>query len=120
MSVLALAGRSARSKAQPGSGRRAGLYTDYTFGVWDGDHLVPFAKAYSGLTDEEIRRLVGKTAERGLTLVPLRIYFTGGKAKMELGLGRGKRRFEKREAIAEREHRREMERGLAARRRGER
>ena len=43
--------------AQPGSGRRAGLYTDYTFGVWDGDTLVPFAKAYSGLTDEEIRQV---------------------------------------------------------------
>jgi DNA ligase 1 len=43
--------------AQPGSGRRAGLYTDYTFGVWDGGRLVPFAKAYSGLTDEEIRRV---------------------------------------------------------------
>jgi DNA ligase-1 len=43
--------------AQPGSGRRAGLYTDYTFGVWDGDQLVPFAKAYSGLTDQEIRRV---------------------------------------------------------------
>nr|MBA3258987.1 ATP-dependent DNA ligase [Gemmatimonadales bacterium] len=43
--------------AQPGSGRRAGLYTDYTFGVWDGDRLVPFAKAYSGLTDEEIRKV---------------------------------------------------------------
>jgi DNA ligase-1 len=43
--------------AQPGSGRRAGLYTDYTFGVWDGDSLVPFAKAYSGLTDEEIRKV---------------------------------------------------------------
>jgi DNA ligase-1 len=43
--------------AQPGSGKRAGLYTDYTFGVWEGDHLVPFAKAYSGLTDEEIRKV---------------------------------------------------------------
>jgi DNA ligase-1 len=43
--------------AQPGSGRRAGLYTDYTFGVWDGDRLVPFAKAYSGLTDAEIRKV---------------------------------------------------------------
>ena len=43
--------------AQPGSGRRAGLFTDYTFGIWDGDKLVPFAKAYSGLTDEEIRRV---------------------------------------------------------------
>jgi len=40
--------------AQPGSGRRSNLLTDYTFAVWDGDDLVPFAKAYSGLTDEEI------------------------------------------------------------------
>ncbi|AIE87095.1 ATP-dependent DNA ligase [Fimbriimonas ginsengisoli] len=44
--------------AQRGSGKRASLYTDYTFGVWDDDgKLVPFAKAYSGLTDEEIRRV---------------------------------------------------------------
>ena len=43
--------------AQAGSGRRAGLFTDYTFGVWDGNHLVPFAKAYSGLTDEEMRKV---------------------------------------------------------------
>ena len=43
--------------AQPGNGRRASLFTDYTFGVWDGDTLVPFAKAYSGLTDEEIRKV---------------------------------------------------------------
>lgn len=43
--------------AQSGSGRRAGLYTDYTFAVWDGDRLVPFAKAYSGLTDAEIRKV---------------------------------------------------------------
>ena len=66
---------------------------------------------------EEIRRLIGKTAERGLTLIPLKIYFTRGLAKMELGLGRGKRQFEKRDAIAEREHRREMERAFADRRR---
>jgi len=47
--------------AQPGSGRRASLYTDYTFAVWDGvdgeRRLVPFAKAYSGLTDAEIRQV---------------------------------------------------------------
>ena len=43
--------------AQPGSGRRASLFTDYTFGVWNGDVLVPFAKAYSGLTDDEIRQV---------------------------------------------------------------
>jgi DNA ligase-1 len=43
--------------AQPGNGRRASLFTDYTFGVWDGEELVPFAKAYSGLTDAEIRQV---------------------------------------------------------------
>ena len=43
--------------AQPGNGRRASLFTDYTFGVWDDGKLVPFAKAYSGLTDEEIREV---------------------------------------------------------------
>jgi DNA ligase-1 len=43
--------------AQPGNGRRASLFTDYTFGVWDQGKLVPFAKAYSGLSDEEIREV---------------------------------------------------------------
>jgi DNA ligase-1 len=43
--------------AQRGHGKRASLYTDYTFAVWRGDELVPFAKAYSGLTDVEIRRV---------------------------------------------------------------
>jgi len=43
--------------AQKGHGRRADLFTDYTFGVWNGDVLVPFAKAYSGLTDQEIRQV---------------------------------------------------------------
>lgn len=65
----------------------------------------------------EIERLIGKTQERGLTLVPLRIYFTRGLAKVELGLGRGRRKYEKRQAIAEREHRREMERAVARRQR---
>lgn len=43
--------------AQRGHGKRAGLYTDYTFGLWDGDKLISFAKAYSGLTDAEIRKV---------------------------------------------------------------
>lgn len=43
--------------AEPGHGRRAGLFTDYTFGVWDAEALVPIAKAYSGLTDDEIRQV---------------------------------------------------------------
>jgi SsrA-binding protein len=63
----------------------------------------------------EIERLIGKTQERGLTLVPLRVYFSHGLAKVEMGLGRGKRQFEKRQTTLEREHRREMDR--AARRR---
>jgi len=43
--------------AQPGNGRRASLFTDYTFGIWEEGNLVPFAKAYSGLSDEEIREV---------------------------------------------------------------
>ena len=54
--------------AQRGHGRRASLYTDYTFAVWDGDELTPIAKAYSGLTDAEIRQVDafvrGNTTER--------------------------------------------------------
>ena len=53
---------------------------------------------------KEIERLIGKTAEQGLALVPMRVYFAHGLAKVELGLGKGKRQFEKRQAIAEREH----------------
>jgi SsrA-binding protein len=64
---------------------------------------------------EQIERLIGKTQERGLTLIPMRLYFTRGLAKLQLGLGRGKRKYEKRQAIAEREHKREMERAFARR-----
>jgi SsrA-binding protein len=56
----------------------------------------------------EIRKLIGKTAERGYTLVPLRIYFKGNKAKVELALARGKRTYDKRQSIARREAEREM------------
>ncbi len=64
----------------------------------------------------EIDRLIGQTAEKGLALVPLRVYFSHGLAKVELGVARGKRQFEKRQAIAEREHKREMERAAGRRR----
>jgi SsrA-binding protein len=64
----------------------------------------------------EIDRLVGAVAEKGLALVPLRVYFAHGLAKMELGLGRGRRQFEKRQVLAEREHKREMERESGRRR----
>ena len=56
----------------------------------------------------EIGRLLGKVAERGLTLVPLRLYFKEGRAKIELGLARGKKLHDKRDAIRERDERRQM------------
>jgi SsrA-binding protein len=60
----------------------------------------------------EIERLVGKIQERGLTLVPTRIYFSGPRAKVEIALARGKDRFDKRESIKAREQRRDVERAL--------
>ena len=65
----------------------------------------------------EIERLIGKTQERGLTLVPTRIYFSGPRAKVELALARGREQRDKREAIREREQKREMERALRHRNR---
>ena len=56
----------------------------------------------------EIARLTGKVAERGLTLVPLRLHFKEGRAKLEIGLGRGKKLHDKRAAIREREVKREL------------
>lgn len=58
----------------------------------------------------EIERLAGTLQEKGLTLVPLRAYFKRGRVKVELGLGRGKKLHDKRQAIKEREVRREIER----------
>ena len=60
----------------------------------------------------EIERLTGKIQERGFTLVPTRIYFSGPHAKVEIALGRGKDRFDKRESIREREMAREAERAI--------
>src|SRR5947199_8858582 len=67
----------------------------------------------------EIARLVGKVAERGLTLIPLRLYFKDGRAKVELGLARGRKLHDKRAAIREREVRREMDKAARAGRRGQ-
>ncbi len=66
----------------------------------------------------ELRRLLGKVMEKGLTLVPLSLYFRRGRAKVELGLARGRKLLDKRHVIREREERREMDRALRARVRG--
>ena len=63
----------------------------------------------------EIERLIGKTREKGLTLVPTRLYFKGPNAKVEIALARGKEQRDKREAIRAREQQREMERELRRR-----
>ena len=69
---------------------------------------------------EEIRRIIGKTAEKGLTLVPMRMYFKGNKVKVEIGVARGKRTYDKRQTLAKREAEREMQKRRGALRRGER
>ena len=63
----------------------------------------------------EIDRLIGKTREKGLTLVPTRLYFSGGRAKVEIALARGKDVGDKRQSIKEREMKREMERAMRSR-----
>lgn len=63
----------------------------------------------------EIERLLGKTAERGLTLIPLRVYFKGPRAKVELALARGKEGRDRRREISERDVRREVEREFKGR-----
>src|SRR5881397_3278341 len=67
---------------------------------------------------KELSRLTGKIAERGLTLVPLRLYFKDGRAKVELGLARGRKLHDKRSALREREEQREMDKAARAARRG--
>ena len=67
---------------------------------------------------DEIRRLIGKTREGGLTLVPLSMYFSDGWAKVELALARGKRSYDKRETLAKRDADREIARVSGRRRKG--
>ena len=94
-----------------------------------GAHINPYAPASQFGHDpirsrklllhrRELERLRGKVQERGLTLVPLRLYWSRGRAKAELGLGRGKKLHDKRAAIRERMERREVDRAMAAGRRG--
>ena len=64
------------------------------------------------LHESEINRLFGKVMQQGLTLVPLKVYFHKGRAKVELALARGKKLYDKRSSTAERDAKREMERAL--------
>ena len=62
------------------------------------------------LTRKEIKRLIGKTEEKGYTMIPLKVYFSGGWAKVEIGLAKGKKKADKRQAIKEKDMKRDMER----------
>lgn len=86
---------------------------EYTQGTWT-NHEPRRARKLL-LHKREIDRLIGKTQERGQTLVPLALYFSEGKAKVEIALARGKRTYDKRQDLAKRDAARDMER--AARRR---
>jgi SsrA-binding protein len=72
------------------------------------------------LHKDQINKLIGKTQEQGLTLIPLSLYFKDGRAKVELALARGKRTYDKRHAIAERQAKREADRELRNRNRSRR
>lgn len=91
-------------------------------------HIAPYDFAHEGGHDPErmrklllhrrqIDRLSGGLAEKGLTLVPLKVYFKEGNAKVELALARGKRTVDKRQSLRDREHQREIERATRTRHR---
>ncbi len=92
-------------------------------------HISPYEKAGRDNADprrerklllhrREIARLQGAVAEKGLTLIPLKLYFKNGRAKVQIGLARGKRKYDKRQTIRRREEEREIQRVVRGRRRG--
>ena len=89
---------------------------EYTQGTWT-NHEPRRARKLL-LHRAEIERISGKVAERGLTLVPLAMYFKDGRAKVEIALARGKRHYDKRQAIAKREADRDSARELGRRVKG--
>jgi SsrA-binding protein len=89
-------------------------------------HIAPYAPARENhdpdrprkllLHRREIERLIGKTAEKGLTIVPTRVYFKGSRAKVELAVATGKQMHDKRRSIKDRDVKREIDRALSERR----
>jgi len=98
--------------------------------LWlNGMHILPYAFSRGDidpvrrrkllLHHQEIDEIARKTQERGLTLIPLKVYFKDGRAKVELGLAKGRRNYDKRQALAERDAKRETERAMRTHHRGE-
>ncbi len=86
---------------------------EYSLGTWTNHE--PRRRRKLLLHRVEIDRLDAETRQKGLTLVPLALYFTDGRAKVELGLARGKRNYDKRQALRERQDRREADRAMSQR-----
>jgi SsrA-binding protein len=80
----------------------------YPFAFFDNHE--PLRQRKLLLKRSELKRLYGKMREKGFTLIPLRVYFRDGKAKITIALARGKRKYDKREAIKDREMKRELDR----------
>jgi SsrA-binding protein len=89
---------------------------EYTQGTWTNHE--PRRRRKLLLHRQEIAKLVGKTKESGLTLVPLSLYFKDGKAKVEIALARGKRSYDKRQTLAARDAQREIQRSAGRRAKG--
>src|SRR5947209_3511536 len=125
---LVLTGTEVKS-LRDGRATLDGAYGDVRDGqVWlVGAHIAPYEQASLDAHDpdrdrklllhrSEISSLIGKVRERGLTLVPTKLYFKDGRAKVELALARGKEQRDKRRDIAKRDAERQMERALKSRR----
>lgn len=89
---------------------------EYTEGTWN--NHTPRRVRKLLLHKDEIARLIGKTREGGQTLIPLTLYFKDGKAKVEIALAKGKKEYDKRQTIAERDANREVVRSMGRRAKG--
>jgi SsrA-binding protein len=122
---IALKGTEVKSLRQGNANLQDGYALIKDGEIWLlGMHINPFEKGNINNHDpkrdrklllhkKEIRRLAGKISEKGLTLIPLRIYFKDNIVKVELAVARGKRAYDKREAIAKREVERQLRRDYA-------
>lgn len=86
---------------------------EYTQGNWT--NHAPRRRRKLLLHHTEIDQLLIKTREKGFTIVPLKLYFVKGRAKIEIGLGRGKKHFDKRQTLREKQDQREAERAMSLR-----
>jgi SsrA-binding protein len=91
---------------------------EYNQGTWNNHAPRRLRKLL--LHRSELQKLIGKTKESGLTIIPLELYFKDGKAKVEIGLARGKKDYDKRQTLLERTMKREAERAMSSVRRRQR